>query len=927
MSFNMQNKVPVNVTIPEFVPERQAPIYPYQVRRYPCQENLKGKRNTFGRLTWKIQCPDASLVWQQVKLVLPLQIESADPADDALDMRINSKLPCCNIAITDSVMCAFRQTSLTLNGAIYTQENTYRRILDTAYIGQGVNNQANNHSLKPIVCRDLKNPMRSDFVQAIARAEDGSESGFVYPVISTTRIGVTTEYIQAKTLDAAYSLLENNGGFIERARAFQDNLDETGTKWLGDITNLLELGPFQARGRRGNTSVPYINDFHLILNFDEFPSRFDNLYDTELPKSSRTVPNRLLEYATIPVLKHVRESVIDTDNPNFPAGFAFTWTGKPYLEVTFCKFLEPMKPIYNLRCIEHQLDQSPEFFVAPKPDPAANPDGKISTVTSDTQVARVTTRLLSYPTKVYLWADYSQSAEGSFIFGNCRRSCHLDNIHCRILQRSDALFNPSQEDCFEMFQRNTNSSLDYQTWRKSPIYCFTPVDLGQSDMFASDARVTIMEFDAEVSLTPLQVQETKDALDIRSLFASGYKHGITDVLTWNQFRRAGSYAGDVHAWWWQKDDTHQLHPGGRTNIPATGAKSTQYVFALEDTRSDGSQHKGINMHVPHFDDMIKQTAIQFAATTLGQWTEASPSPEIFVPTSVSNKRLFWNGMVWARMKVLDREIVGGNFYWIPESSMFIDTDLVDAKCVTSFSALHYDQGTTKWNVDTPAELSVYHAQAYDTQGTGTLKLFNPLAGKEVDGDKAAVPGKIAYKITVAGIANDVKLKPGEGSYLPIDQTQAGADQWIIIQPGSSGEYTPWGKFLHDDDDMAQVQGSTPWQGQGHTQILVEGDWARAQFGTVKSPTFNVVFAHGYDRGFNMAQAQVGVEGKHNFGYTMKALYEYGNANYQFSNQGLPTKVLPNLVPVSDSSAIPKLKPYYSNTDPYSRRMPKLEADN
>ncbi|HIB87295.1 TPA: hypothetical protein EYO57_08830 [Candidatus Poribacteria bacterium] len=208
-----------------------------------------------------------------------------------------------------------------------------------------------------------------------------------------------------------------------------------------------------------------------------------------------------------------------------------------------------------------------------------------------------------------------------------------------------------------------------------------------------------------------------------------------------------------------------------------------------------------------------------------------------------------------------------------------------------------------------------------------MKLFNPLAGKEVDGDKAAVPGKIAYKITVAGIANDVKLKPGEGSYLPIDQTQGGADQWIIIQPGSSGEYTPWGKFLHDDNDMAQVQGSTPWQGQGHTQILVSGVWDRAQFGTVKSATFPGVFAHGFNRGFSLAQAKVGVEGKHNFGYTMKALYEYGNANYQFSNQGLPTKVLPNLVPVSDSSAIPKLKPYYSNTDPYSRRMPKLEADN
>ena len=668
MSFNMQNKVPVNVTIPEFVPERQAPIYPYQIRRYPCQENLKGKKNVFGRLTWKIQCPDASLVWQQVKLVLPCKISAANSDGDAMDMRINSKLPCCNIAVADSVMCAFRQTSLTLNGAIYTQENVYRRILDTAYIGQGVNNQANNHSLKPIVCRDLRNPRRSSFVQAVFRDAQGDDT----PAVRNdgSLIGVTTAHLQAETLDAAYSLLENNGGFIERARSWQDNLDETGKYWQGDITNLLELGPFQARGRKGNTSVPYINDFHLVLNFDEFPSRFDNLYDTQLDRKYRTVPSRLLEYATIPVLRHVRETVLEFEDSSFPAGFSVEWTAKPYLEVTFCKFLEPMKPVYNLRCIEHQMDQSPEFYCTPFADPANNPQNQISTVTSKKHVARVTTRLLSYPTKIYLWADYAQTAEGSFIFGNCRRSCQLDNLHCRILQRSDVLFNPSQEDCFEMFQRNTNSSLDYQTWRKSPIYCFTPVDLGQSDMFASDARVTIMEFDAEVSLTPLQVQETKDALDIRSLFASGYKHGVTDTLTWNQFRNPSLASGDVHAWWWNKSiDNLGDHPGGVDKITP---QLDDYVFILEDTRTSSSNKKGFNIHMNHFEDLMKGTAFQFATTTHGTDTEQTPTKEVFVPTSVGNKRILWNGMLWAHMKA-DREIV--NFFYVAQSQIFIDTDL------------------------------------------------------------------------------------------------------------------------------------------------------------------------------------------------------------------------------------------------------------
>ena len=84
------------------------------------------------------------------------------------------------------------------------------------------------------------------------------------------------------------------------------------------------------------------------------------------------------------------------------------------------------------------------------------------------------------------------------------------------------IFNPSQEECFEIFQRNTNSSLEYGTWLKSPIYCFTPVDLGQSDMFANDARQLWIEWDAEVSLTPLQIQEQLDSSMPSHLALAGY---------------------------------------------------------------------------------------------------------------------------------------------------------------------------------------------------------------------------------------------------------------------------------------------------------------------------------------------------------------------------------------------------------------------
>jgi len=41
-------------------------------------------------------------------------------------------------------------------------------------------------------------------------------------------------------------------------------------------------------------------------------------------------------------------------------------------------------------------------------------------------------------------------------------------------------------------------------------------------------------------------------------------------------------------------------------------------------------------------------------------------------------------------------------------------------------------------------------------------------------------------------------------------------------------------------------------------------------------------------------------------YSLKVLYEYGNAQYQFTQDGMPTRVLPNLIPVRESPLIPNL---------------------
>ena len=228
--FNIYNKVPYNVVVPEFKPEREAPIYPFITRKYPCQEDVlrPDGLNNFGRLTWKIQQPDSTMVWSSVKLVLPLIIQAKDGTNTVIDMRVTSGLPACNVAVASTPMNAFRQTSLSINGKIFSEENTFRRVLDTCYLGTGPQSYGDNHSLKPVVTRNFFGENKFGPTIQTLRA-DGTPLNAYF----------STEKIQPRVLDAAFNLLEHNSPFLERARIWQDNLDYDGTTWRGDISSYL----------------------------------------------------------------------------------------------------------------------------------------------------------------------------------------------------------------------------------------------------------------------------------------------------------------------------------------------------------------------------------------------------------------------------------------------------------------------------------------------------------------------------------------------------------------------------------------------------------------------------------------------------------------------------------------------------------------
>ena len=938
----MQNTAPFNTDVPEFAPSREAPIYPSIVRRYPCQEDVAGLDDAscnanFRSLTWKIQQPDSSMVWTAVKLVLPMTMMGGNTHGDPVDMRVGTRLPACNVALAETVMKCFRDTQLTLNGKVFNEVNYYRDILDTCYRGVGPQSYGDNHSLKPVVTRALRSDQADQIVTV--KAQDGAAT------TNHIRIDDVRHWITSNN----ESLLDNNGPFLERARLWQDGLSEDGTEWTGNVTAYLESGPFQARARKGNTAVPYIKDFHLKLNFVQNPSRYDQLrnvkpdIDNSVIIRGRTMTPRLLEFGTIPNMKVPGEYVNATNN--FLASIATYFTQKPYLEVTYTKFLDPLRSSYLLRCYERQYHTSLPRFKLP---PAVGGSGK--------KTARVTSRLLSYPTKIYLYAEMADEWKGSYLFGGVRRSCMLDNIHCRINQRPDVIYNPSQEECFETFQRHTNSSLEYGAWRKSPIYVFTPSDLRQSDMYANDARITWMEWDAEVSLTKLQNDEHMEALGTQAISAAGYVRGVRDEYSY-VVKDSGGWSGggdesveirmspqalqtkhnDANLGiQWSADRTansntelpvpYQAALGGAAGCPALKTPYVQMVF----------QHRATGYDIPVTSEMdVQLTATASITQRLDGFIWA------LVETEGAGKGQFFDNAVYymqKSFKFVPDEIDAANF----DRYGFINSwELVEATPM-------YPNGP-----GTPAVWS-YKVDAADYDSllvaAGTIKeRNNPLDGKKFGQDnangnlKTISPGPEAYRFDAYGIRNKnaTWTLAGDGGQ---DMTQMGSmkfavapnaneiqaanekddakrSRWCCFAPppsfvgGVPKEFqfisTTHETLIDDQSPVVHQAGDTVQTGYGRQRTFFYGTAANAtidasnqtQYDNRVSPNLEFGILEGRRMG-ELVVDPTATTDDIKFDYQMKALYEYGNCQYEFGADGTPSRVHDNLIPVGPSAGIP-----------------------
>ena len=923
----MQNTAPFNTDVPEFQPSREAPIYPAIVRRYPCQEDVVSSDGSQGlrSLAWKIQQPDSSMVWTSVKLVMPMDIHAYDTHQQYVDTRVASRLPACNVALSESVMRVFRDTSLSLNGKVFNEVNYYRDVLDACYRGVGPQSYGDNHSLKPVVTRALAQQNPHQVVQA--RAQDGSLQG------SFVRIDDIKQYITSNN----ESLLDNNGPFLERARLWQDGLGSDGSVWHGDVSAYLEVGPFQARARKGNTAVPYIKDFHLRLNFNQVESRYDQLrqqklagntnYEVEI-KKGRIVAPYLLEFGTIPNM-HITGETIDATG-GFLGGIRTFFSAKPYLEVTYTKFLDPMRSSYLLRCYERQYQQSlPRFKLPPN---AAG--GNLNPVT-----ARVTSRLLSYPTKIYLYAEVADEWKGSYLMGGVRRSCQLDNIHCRINQRPDVIYNPSQEECFETFQRHTNSSLEYGSWRKSPIYVFTPSDLRQSDMYANDARITWMEWDAAVSLTQLENDEKITALGTQALSASGYIRGKRDEIT-----------GAPHVEGWAASQEVVEYRCDERHATVKHDDATCALQLMYQRDNNSADLLKINFNSAEKALLFKPLAqMVYENDFTGASVPIDSNMDIQL-TTVTAKAQSLDGLIWAIVKTKGNQkgvFITGSIIMIPHSYRFTPNHTFPGGTgddfVNPWSYIQETpgQGTYAYNI-LPAHTNdfvVARGVIADAQAAGRNTKEFGMIQEAPNSYTDVAPGPFGYKFDAAGLRNkDGTFGSGNATYTNMGQqefkTVYGADEfpsvdenkvdpdeprWCCFMPPPNfldTQYFKWrantySTFNDITTPVLLYAGHNPVTGLGQQRVYVSGAASNAAIDTDEKTQFTTAQdpppSENVTAGRRLAQLIVDPlhsEDDIEFDYQLKALYEYGNCQYEFNDQGIPTRTRDNLLPVGPSPGIP-----------------------
>ncbi len=481
-----------DTSIDTFQPSRANPVARRAVRKYYCQQNINGT-SIFDTLTWKIHQNDPTFVMNEVRMVFPLEVQCLGiapglPVGQPLSMAVGDAQAACNVAVgQNSPFSAFSVIDTSINGRVWTERpQEYGKVLSKCWQSVSELQFQNNHSLKPICNTNRRGSHARQQTYNVMNA--GVATG---EDVTISRLQVS---------QGAFSLEQANSGFLERSRAFQQGLIEGGTKWVGEISSLMNTAVFsnEARGQ-GNDAIPFCMDLFINAVFGSRECQFDSLFRTGEPHDyRRIIPQGLFEFLT-PTLAHNYQEELNYAEI-FPHVYTIKWVGKPFLAVEWIQYKpQNLLPMYRLRGFRYQHLKSNEFSLALQ----SKPEERIY------KTMNVQQTLLAVPNLIYIWAEPTiASSRYAFFTGGVPRFNDIKSLRVRVNGNVDIIQNPNDQSMlYKWFKRATNNVQEFPTWSKNKVIVISPEEVGLENWLAGDSSLSTLDITCEVGHSRLQISE------------------------------------------------------------------------------------------------------------------------------------------------------------------------------------------------------------------------------------------------------------------------------------------------------------------------------------------------------------------------------------------------------------------------------------
>jgi len=510
MSQRMAQVKGIDTVVDQFRPSRSNPVARRAIRKYYAQQPVTGT-STFENLSFQVEQTDPKNVINEIRMVFPLELKAYTVAENGdpvpIEMHTNSWKRSNNIAVAQNApFSAFRNLEVAINGKIYSQQfQRYGKTLGQCFQSYSEMSFQNDESLKPIANNFMGRG--GDFTRHIMYDEDGDATGnFVH----------ITDF---KVEPSSFSLLENNSGFIARARRFQDGLTADGETWRGEISSLFHSSIFNAEARRqGNDQIPYVSDLYVNCVFETNPDILDKKFSVDsianLQGYQRTVPQNLFEFLTPMTAAFPHEQRVPPTH-SYPWYFALKWTGQPYLSIEWVTYSQSLlSPMYKLRGLRYQHEETLPFQV--QYEHAPEDRNWVST--------SIRRQLLAVPNLIYVWVEPTlATVRNSFCWGGMFRTLDLRNFRCRVNGSVDIIQDPSEEILFKWYKRNTSNVFEFPTWCKNKVICFSPSEVGLKDWLENQASVSTIDISLETSYSKLMIPEYKRLSEFNDMNDLGYQ--------------------------------------------------------------------------------------------------------------------------------------------------------------------------------------------------------------------------------------------------------------------------------------------------------------------------------------------------------------------------------------------------------------------